>query len=199
MPHWFRSICVALAGFACTALALGGGACIIAPPPDLPSLAERPPRILHDSVVPPAGLPLPEWPMAPNDLLVPLVVDSPDEQYDYRVLVDYTQYPDPLSPMPPPPPVVDGGAILSISIDPEEPNRQIDLSGCHQIKVLVAHSFLSDNVTPDSLGGDSVSWPYYPSAAPPYTCSLVEAGPISLDASAEALPIPPLSEGGDEP
>ena len=194
----FRSIVLALAGCACTGVALGGGACVIAPPPALPPLVQPPPRILHDSVVPPAGVPLPTWPDAPNGLLVPVVVEDPTGQYDYRVFVDYTQWPEPLSPLPPPPAVADGGAILSIAINPQESNRVIDLGACHEIKVVVAHSFLQNNVTPDSLGGDSVFWPYYPSGAP-YTCTVEDAGAAasSLDGSADVLPVPPASDGGD--
>ena len=199
MRSWLRSICLAAAGFGCAGLALCGGSCVIAPPPELPPLVQRPPRILHDSVVPPEGVPLPFWPgppsaTGPGVLLVPLVVEDPP--YDYRVFVDYPQTIDPLGPLAPPPQAVDGGTVLSISIDPDEPNHPIDLRGCHVIRVVVAHSFLSNN-TPDSLGGDSVSWPYYPSASAPFTCAFIDAGPALLDGFVEALPVAPLSEGGD--
>ncbi len=199
MRSWLRSTCLAAAGFSCAGLAVGSGSCVIAPPPDLPPAVDRPPRILHDSVVPPEGVPLPFWPGPPNAplanaLIIPLVVEDPP--YDYRVFVDYPQTIDPLGLLPLPPQAVDGGAILSIFIDPDEPTHPIDLSGCHVIKVVVAHSFLSNN-TPDSLGGDSVSWPYYPSTSAPFTCAVVDAGPAPLDGATETLPVPPLSEGGD--
>jgi hypothetical protein len=190
-----RSIVLPLVGCACAGVALAQGACVVAPPPGLAPLIQRPPRILHDSVVPPAGLPLTTWPSA---FLVPVVVDDPSGQYDYRVFVDYPQWADPLSPQPSPPPVVDGGAILSIAINPQESNRLIDLGACHQVKVVVARSFLQNNVTPDSLGGDTVFWPYYPTGDP-FTCIVADAGTGSSigDATADVLPVPPPSEGGD--
>ena len=196
----FRSIVLALAGCSCTGLALGGGGCVVAPPAELPPLVQLPPRILHDSVVPPQGVPLPAWPIAPNALLVPVVVDDPSRTYDYRVFVDYAQWQEPVSPTPSLMPAADGGVILSISINPQQPNRVIDLGACHEIKVVVAHSFLplQNNATPDSLVGDSVFWPYYPSSDP-YTCTVQEAGAAaaSIDGSPDVLPIPPASEGGE--
>ena len=193
----FRSIILASAGCACAFLALGGGACVVAPPAVLPSIPQRPPRILHDSVVPPQGVPLPAWPVGANAILVPLVVDDPNGQYDYRVFVDYPEWPEFVSPPPDAPPAADGGAILAVSINPQQPIRGlIDLATCHEIRVVVAHGFLPNNITPDSLGGDSVSWPYYPSGSP-YTCTVQDGGAPALDASAEVLPIPPVSEGGE--
>jgi hypothetical protein len=195
----FRSIVIALVGCPCAAAAVCIDACVIAPPAELPPPKPLPPRILHDSVTPPAGVPLPAWPDAPDSpLIVPVVVEDTTRGFDVRVFVDQVQSPEPLSPEPSP---VDGGpmlSILSIYISPQQPNRVIDLGACHVIKVVVARSFLSNN-EPDALGGDSVSWPYYPTLSAPYTCTVAEAGAgvPPVDASADALPVPPLSEGGD--
>jgi hypothetical protein len=175
------------------------GACITAPPPDLPPLPAHRPTILRGSVVPPPDTPLVQWPVD-KTFLVPVELYDPNQTFWYDVFVDY----DPVnntSPKVYPQPVVpnaatmDGGVFL-VSFGLNAPDDPGPL--CHRIEVLVAHEFNKFSPhTPDSVGGDSVSWLYTagggPDGCPEYDAGALQGGAFP-DAATDGLPIP---VGGD--
>jgi hypothetical protein len=184
----------ALAAAACVCVGAGAAAqgCIVVPPPDLAPAPVRPPRILHDSVIPLADIPLPIWP--PGDtFIVPIEMNDPDPTAPpvYEVFVDPNPATTPTALlMPPPPRAVDGWVQLPLHIDPLAQN--IDLGACHTIQVRVW-----DPRDPFQRM-DSVTWVFGGSGAP-YGCPVHDAGAFQdgsfpNDASADILAIPP--EGG---
>jgi hypothetical protein len=181
----------ALAAVACVSVGAGAAAqgCIVVPPPDLAPAPIRPPRILHDSVIPPADVPFPDW--ETNKIFsVPIEMNDPDPSVGaiYEVYIDDST--TPLQNMPLPPRPSDGRVLLSFPIDPTAQN--IDLGACHTIQARV-----KDAQEP-GVGADSVTWIYGGSGAP-YGCPVHDAGAFQNgkfpdDASPDVLAIPP--DGG---
>jgi hypothetical protein len=182
----------ALAAAACVCIGAGAAAqgCVVVPPPDLAPVQVRPPRILHDSVSPPADIPFPSWP-PDNVFSVTIEMDDPDPSVGptYQVYVDHST--TQLANMPPAPRPTDGRVVLLFfPIDPTTQN--IDLGVCHTIQTRV------QDAKDPRAGGDSVTWVYGGSGAP-YGCPVHDAGAFQdgafpNDASADILAIPP--EGG---
>jgi hypothetical protein len=96
----------------------------------------------------------------------------------------------------PSPATLDGGVVV-IDFDPP---TDLDPSRCHTIDFLVAHQFAPGLPhTPDSVGGDIVTWTYDPGGAIPCSLLVYDAGSVQdgafppTDAGAEALPAVPES------
>jgi len=163
---------LAAAGASGVACALAVAACITAPPPDLP---QRP---------------------SDNTFIVPVEVDVQAPAFYYNVFVDYsavTQQGLQLSGMGPMTPA-DGGVTLVLFhlIPPDTPTCP------HIINFTVANGFSPSNssIAPNGVGGDIVTWWYYPAGGqggcPPY-----EAGDgVFPDVLVEGLLVTPES-GGD--
>jgi hypothetical protein len=169
-------------------------ACITAPPPDLPVLPARGPRILEDGVTPPTDAYLTGLP-ADGQFLVPVEVNNPAQVINGRVYVDFypgtdnmhfaTSAEQSLST----PPSVDGGpTIVSFSLSPTD---LIDPTACHLIQFYVADSFTGTApIAGDNLGADSVSWFYTPNG--PNGCFEYDAGDgAAQDAPTDALLLTP--------
>jgi hypothetical protein len=198
----FSAIGLIAAGCACAAVAVSAStACITAPPPDLPAQAAHPPRIQTESVQPPPGQILTALP--PSGFVVPVVLEDPNQSFEWEVFVDYDPIaaPNPiiLQPVTPSPDTVDGGVAL---VDFGVAASQADSSRCHLIEFLVAHAFNpSTPHTWDSLGGDLVTWTYNPGGGPA-GCPVYDAGSLQdgafppADAPSDGLPVVPES-GGD--
>ncbi|HEY5145783.1 MAG TPA: hypothetical protein VII82_03415 [Polyangiaceae bacterium] len=178
---------------ACAAGAVS--ACITAPPPDLPVLPARGPRILEDGVIPPTDAYLTGLP-ADGQFLVPVEVSNPAPPIVGRVFVDF--YPGidnmrsatMLTKMIDTQPSVDGGpTIVSFSLSPTDLG---DPTACHLIQFYVADSFSDNNghTAGDNLGADSVSWFYTPNG--PNGCFEYDAGDgAAEDAPTDALLLTP--------
>jgi len=197
-----RLFALGLATATCVAIAmLVATACITAPPPELPQEVAHRPTILHESVVPPASLILPALPV---EFEVPVVLEDPNESFQYAVFIDYGSCADPsscaLAPgvvtVRPTPGTLDGG-VETVSFIP--PPADFDSSRCHTIDFVVAHQFLQGQPhTPDSVGGDIVTWTYDPGGAIPcadlvYDAGRFQDGAFPPDAAADALPAVPES------
>jgi len=201
-----RLLALGLAAAACVAVAmLLATACITAPPPQLPEEVEHRPTILHESVVPPTDQILSSL---PSEFLVPVVLEDPNETFEWDVFIDYNACADPstctpTSPLTPPgvvtqkptPGTLDGGVVVV----PFDPPADLGTTQCHRIDFLVAHQF--DQGTPhtwDSVGGDIVTW-FYNAGGGPNGCPVYDAGSLQdgafppADAGAEALPAVPES------
>jgi hypothetical protein len=181
-----RAVLATAAGIAMTAT---GVACLTVAPPALPEQGPVRPTILHDAVVPTAGVPLAEWPVD-NQFFVPVEVDAPDESFFYDVFIDYDPTTNsgnviPPTPQPPSPATADGGiTVVSFMLDTPDPRF------CHTIEFLVAHSFNQKSAhTPDSLGGDIVTWFYTagggPNGCPAYDAGAFQSGAFPPDADTD--------------
>jgi hypothetical protein len=185
---------------------VGAEGCITTPPPDLLAPPPRRPTILHSSVCPPADVPLVEWP-ADGNFIVPVEPGDPEHPRDFSwdAFVDF----DPSTGASPvfvgpyqPTQAVDGGIIAVVfNVLPPPP-----AGFCHRVEFLVAHAFnlptngiaSSDRRfvhTPDSVGGDIVTW-LYTAGAPPGGCPAYDAGalqdgafPPPTDGPSDGVPI----------
>jgi hypothetical protein len=208
-----RSFVLASAAVACAgiavAIALNAG-CISAPPPDLPVPVLQRPTILHDAVEPPETEILTTL---PSEFIVPVLLASPDETFQWDAFVDYQpctglDCPSETSPyvgpttVTPTPGTLDGGVYLA-HFDPP-PAVLVDPTQCnHTIQFLVAHAFNGPNAlhTPDSIGGDIVTWNYSPGGST--TSCVFDAGALQdgafppADAATDGVPVVPESGGGD--
>jgi len=90
-----------------------------------------------------------------------------------------------------PDPAGDDGGIRVLSVRLTTP---ADLNACHTVEILVALTFVEDH-TPDSIGGDSVTWFYSPTGNLA-DCPVYDAGPY--DASVDAFEASAAGEGGDD-
>jgi hypothetical protein len=201
-----RIYALGLATATCVAIAmLVATACITAPPPELPQEVTHRPTILHESVVPPAGL-------VPVDVLgefvVPVELEDPNEAFQWDVFIDYNDCADPSSCQPtaplapgvvtvtPTPGTLDGGVeLVSFLVPPD-----LDPSRCHTIDFLVAHRFETGLPrTWDPVGGDIATWIWDPAGSVPCSLVVFDAGSAQdgafppTDAGAEALPAVPES------
>jgi hypothetical protein len=204
-----RFVALGLAAAACGCLAatvLASAACITAPPPQLPEVAGHRPTILHDAVVPPTDVVLAGL---PQEFVVPVQLDDPNESFEWDIFVDYNPCADPSScqetqpiggvhGVTPTPGTLDGGVALVSFTAPTD----LSTTQCHRIDFLVAHQFDPGSAhTWDSVGGDIVTWFYNPGGSPG-GCPIYDAGSVQdgafppPDGGAEALPAVPES-GGD--
>jgi hypothetical protein len=191
-----RRFKVLLVTGAIACLAAGAAvACFSAPPADLPTQPIEPPVILSSSVEPPAGQVLTELPSG-GEFEVPVRV-SAGESFQWEVFVDYDAKQDPNYSNPrtagsvPADSATDGGVTVVpffLSGGDFEPWQ------CpHQIEFFVAYQFnLPSSPTPESYGGDSISWVYDPIGCLNYD----DAGDGSFppaDAEPDSLPVAPES------
>ena len=180
------------------AAAAAVAACITTPPPDLPVIPYRRPTILHDSVQPPSDRILSVW---PAEFEVPVKVDDPSVGFEWNAFVDYdpafgTMTPNRSGTVSSPVEVDSGVTVVPFQL------LAPDARFCHHIEFQVAHSFQTSRGsphTPDSLGGDSVTWTYNagggPNGCPVYDAGAVQDGAF-LDAPVDGLPVVAES-GGD--
>ena len=171
--------------------------CVTVPPSDVPTPAQHRPVILRASVVPPPDEVLTQWP-ADNTFLVPVELSAPELFY-FNVFIDFDPYsnsgPALFGAVAPGTAVSDAGIpIASFVLKPPDGNL------CHRIEFIVAMGFnASSSHTPNSLGGDVVSW-LYSAGGGPNGCPLYDAGAAQNgafpDAAEEVIQIvsPP---GGD--
>jgi len=204
-----RPLALGLAAFAAAVVAVGAlvaTACITAPPPQLPSEVEHRPTIVHESLVPPATTTLTQFPS--GGFLVPILLEDPNESFQWDVFVDYNPCTDPPSctvPTPPEAPGVnsvaptpgtlDGGVELVSFALPSD----LDPTQCHAIQFFVAHRFEPTSPTTyDSVGGDTAAWQYQP-AGVSCTSIVYDAGALQdgafppADAAPDSLPVVPES------
>jgi hypothetical protein len=206
-----RLYALSLATATCVAIAmLVATACITAPPPQLPQEVAHRPTIMHESVQPPAGLVSFDL---PSEFLVPVVLEDPNETFQWDVFIDYNDCADPSSCTPTPPlapgiqtvaptpGTLDGGVeFVSFIVPPD-----LDPSRCHNIDFLVAHKFETSSTgsplprTWDPVGGDIVTWTWDPAGTVPCDLVVYDAGALQdgafppADAGTEALPAVPES------
>jgi hypothetical protein len=182
-------------------------ACVYAVQPDLPLPPQHRPTILHEAVVPPADQILARIPT--DGFAVSVEPGAPNEPFFFDVFIDY----DPVVRSPPTiyptlsSAATDGGiAVVRFALD--ETAQELDPAYCHRIEFLVAHAFNQSPVptphTPDSIGGDSVTWLYNGSGGaggcPLYDASGLGASGWPLDAGSDALLVSPvMPESGSEP
>jgi hypothetical protein len=153
-------------GIVATTLVVPVVACVLADPPaSVPPTPLAPPEIDHELVVPPVTSILAAW---PGEFDVPILVLDPSVTVEWEAFVDY----DPLGntnvlPYVPPGEVgpgqdVDdaGERMLIANIPPPA-----DLTACHTLEIIVALGFAEPH-TPNSVGGDSVTWFYSPTGSP---------------------------------
>jgi hypothetical protein len=182
---------------AALAVAVAGGACVIADPPsDLPQDSPPPPLIVKGSVVPSPSQILGVWP-AGGSFVVPVQLEDPKKSIFYSVFVDYNPLTgegiDGRSPVESDyQPGTDFGNIrtLHINITTPSPDR------CHVVEVVVAFQFKGTNDarnlhSPNEQGGDSVNWFFNPSGD--------LAGCPVLDAGIQPLPLDGGGDGGSPP
>jgi hypothetical protein len=181
-------------------------ACIVAPPPDLPPQPVSRPTILHDSVFPPAdqiltGAEIPDG--GTLTFLVPVDLVDPTRAFSWELFVDYDPYsataPLLFGQVQPTPGSVDGGTIV-VPFSLDFGQAPLDMAYCHRIQFLVAYTFSASH-TPDSLGGDSVTWLYNGAGGvngcPPFDASaLGDSGVPLTEAGPDHPPVVPES-GGD--
>ncbi len=170
-------------------------ACVLADPPaSVPATPLVPPEIDHELVVPPVTSILMAWPVE-GEFDVPILVLDPSSTIEWRAFIDY----DPIAgssfvaqgEIGPGQAADDAGErLLTAHIAPPA-----DLNACHTLEILVAFGF-DENHTPDSVGGDSVTWFYSPTGSLE-GCPIFEAGaPDSGDDAATSVDSSPGDDGG---
>jgi hypothetical protein len=179
-------------------VSVGFAACVTALPPMLPVAPAHRPTIVHDALVPPADLPLTEWP-ADGEFIATVQVD-PDMAFQWTVFMDY----DPTNPtvsLVVTPTVVqappDGGLAL-VSFQVAQPVDGL----CHRVDFVVSKQVPINGVSfanyvtllhSPGLDGDIASWVYVgPTGCPSYDAGVpLDAGdaaeePAAFDAAAGA-------------
>jgi hypothetical protein len=180
-------------GIVATTLVVPAVACELADPPaSVPPTPLAPPEIDHELVVPPVTAILAAW---PEEFDVPILVLDPSVTVEWEAFVDY----DPLSGGQPYVPLgevgpgqdVDdaGERVLVAHIPPPA-----DLTSCHTLEILVALGF-DENHTPNSVGGDSVTWFYSPTGSLD-GCPIFEAGAPDAGEDASAPADASADDGG---
>jgi hypothetical protein len=160
---------------ACATLTLvaGQAACLAVPPPPLASQGPVRPTILDEGVSPQPGVPFVEWPDGGSFVIA---VEAQDQPFYYDAFVDF----DPNAnsdPTEPSAPVLQPTLVPATTPDPVTIHvvlKQPDPRFCHTVEILVAHQF--DQMlphTPDSVGGDIVTWFYIPGGG---DCPVIDAG-----------------------
>lgn len=196
------AVLAATAAGACAVAAVASlGACLTAPPGGLPSLPLHRPTILHDAVVPPTDQVMGQLP-ADHVFLVPVVLEDPNEFFEWDVFINYVDHnsqpryiPTPVTPTPG---TLDGG-VVTVQFTLDEGDFS-DPTACNRIEFIVAHQFnQSSEHTPDSTGGDIVTW-LYSTGGPAACVETYDAGDgafVDAGAGGDGLPVVPQEGGGD--
>jgi hypothetical protein len=182
-------------GIVATTLVVPAVACVLADPPaSVPATPVVAPEIDHELVVPPVTSILTAWP-AEGEFDVPILVLDPSVTVEWEAFVDY----DPLSggqpyvapgEVGPGQDVDDAGERLLVARIPPP----ADLTSCHTLEILVALGF-AENHTPNSVGGDSVTWFYSPTGSLD-GCPIFEAGVPDAGEDASAPVDASADDGG---
>ncbi|HSY20941.1 MAG TPA: hypothetical protein VK841_02445 [Polyangiaceae bacterium] len=159
-------VAVAIAALAIVA---GQAACLAVPPPPLPDQGQPiRPTIIYGGVSPQPGVPLQEWPDGGSFVVQ---VASQGQSFYYDAFLDFDPTVNPL-PVDLPTPIIPTGPDPVMV--PIRPIAQPDPRFCHTVAVLVAHQFNQNSAhTPDSVGGDIVTWFYDPGGG---DCPVIDAG-----------------------
>lgn len=193
-------LAVAAASWVAAAL-VSMAACLTSPPGDLPTLPLHRPTILHDAVQPPTDQVLSEL---PSEFVVPVVLEDPNEFFEYAVFLNYVDHNSPpkyVTPVQPTPGTLDGG-VTPVTFNVTESDFA-DPTACNRIEFIVAHEFnQSSPHTPDSTGGDIVTWLF--STGGPAACvetydagdGAFPSGDAMADAGGDGAIIVP-QDGGD--
>ena len=156
-------------------------ACVTAPPPDLQQAPQHPPFIVVGSALPSADQIVFTW---PSEFSVQVEVDEPSLGFAWVALLDSVTVITAAD--------VTNSGITVVTFDTQTPP---DPTSCHTVQLLVAHSFLQAQgppFTPDSVGGDQLTWFYMPGGVP-NGCPSFDGGLDSgVGPEADASP-----EGGD--
>jgi hypothetical protein len=161
-------------------------ACVIADPPtELPRSPERRPTIVRSSVVPSTTSVLGSW---PSKFIVPVELSDPRADIQWASFVDYNPATgegfDQTSKSRDEPAATNGN-VRTLEIPITTPSSD----GCHVVEVVVALRLNTTDPrnahTPESPGGDSVSWFYSPSGDLA-GCPVLDAGLTPFDVDAEA-------------
>jgi hypothetical protein len=164
---------------------VAGLAACITPPPEWTNPPPTRPVILDDEVEPPLTQLLQTLPE--GGFIVPVLVADPLETFSYSIFVDYDPDNNP------------GQASLGV-VSPGSTQYtvkfqaplQLTAAACHRLDFLVMHDFarLTDGAvlphTPDSVGGDQITWFYLPGGSP-NGCPGYDAGLPSSDASPDGV------------
>jgi hypothetical protein len=178
-----------LAGGAGVIAAGAAVACFTAPPPDLPPQSTQRPSIASSAVYPQAYLT--ELP-ADGMFIVPVQVAA-GEFFQWDVFVDYPANRAPFiapTTISADKAVVDGGLTwVSFPVD----QNAFQPGTCpHRIEFFVAHQFNPGAPrTPESFGGDSFTWFYFPDGCSSYDAG--DGGFPPADAASDSLPVTPES------
>ncbi len=168
------------------------------------------PTILHDAVFPRADQILTSADFPPSGQLtfvVPVQIEDPSHTFPWEIFVDYDS--DPNAPpalfrpgqINPTAGTVDGGTVMQ-SFDLGLADGHLSEPYCHRIEFVVAYAFSAVH-TPDSIGGDSVTWLYNGAGGTtgcpqPFDASaLGDTGVSMSDAPADHVVVVP--ESGSEP
>jgi hypothetical protein len=189
-------------------LVVSAAACLVAPPPDLTPQPVSRPTILHDSAWPPADRILTAADLPDGGsltFLVPVELVDPSKTFSWELFVDYNPYasngPFIFGQVQPTPGSVDGGTIV-VGFELPFGEAPLDTPYCHRIEFLVAYTFSASH-TPDSIGGDSLTWLYNGAGGvngcpPPFDASVLgDSGLSTADTGPDQLPIVP--ESGSDP
>ncbi|HEY2517297.1 MAG TPA: hypothetical protein VGI39_40770 [Polyangiaceae bacterium] len=156
---------------AASAVVFGIAACVLADPPaGLPPTTIQAPHIDREAVVPPVTQVLEAWPKQGFD--IPLDPYDPSVAVYWQAFYDYAVMqaaPVERGVLDPNPAADSGTRRFHTDLPPPA-----DVQDCHIIEILVAHAFV-DIHTPDSYGGDSVSWIYAPNGSLDL-CPVFDAG-----------------------
>ncbi len=165
-----RPVAVVVASVGALCAALAAGACLIAPPPDLPVLPDQAPSIMHEAVSPPEGV-IVDWAQSGMEFSIPVSMAKPGEAFFYEVIYDRnTSNPNIFVHQTLAPVIADGGTeILTVTLKP--PSGQV----CpHRIEFFVAARFQSDGMF-NAVGGDVALWTYFANGFPS-GCPAFDAG-----------------------
>jgi hypothetical protein len=191
----------AAASLALCATVAGVAACITTPPPDLPDPRLVQPSVLSDTV-PPTGQLL-QWPTDGSFTVFVDEKDNPAQPFQWAVFVDYDDnYASNSNPSftllgsGPSAPDNDGGTNRVEFTLPTAPSTPFPCP--HRIDFVVVNQFaMNSDRVPNSVGGDTVSWFYYPDGVAACAAAYDAGNGAFPEASFDRLPIPPPEAGGE--
>ncbi len=186
---------LAVSGAVAAVLAAAGAQLVVAcitPPPEWASPPLDAPRILHDQLSPPADQYLTTIPPVPPGFEVKVKVDDPTQGgFGYAIFLDY----DPVTRSGFQTMVTVGNPQSDVTTVAFDPPSGLTPTACHRIDFVVARSFttvggVTSYHTPDSTGGDEVTWFYQPGGTcPGYDAGMYQDGAFPSDGPASDAPL----------